>query len=451
MKLPMRNMSGWGRYPVQQGFVARPHDLRDIRHLLANRHVNNWIAYGLGRSYGDTALNENGGMMVMTAWNHMLRFDETTGMLECEAGVTFEEILNVMLPRGYFLPVTPGTKFVTVGGAIANDVHGKNHHVNGTFSRYVESITLLVASGEVVTCSRTNHPDLFWATVGGLGLTGIMLTVRFRMIRIETAYFDVHYQRAANLDEALRLFRESDGAYQYSVAWIDCLAKGSALGRCVLMRGNHATAEQVRRIRQPLAVRHGTKAAIPFDFPSFVLNPFTIKVFNQLYYYIHPRDARKIVGYDSFFYPLDSIGQWNRMYGKRGFLQYQAVFPPETCQAGLTEMLEKLSDANRSSFLAVLKSSGEEGEGLLSFPQKGFTLALDIPFDDTLLAFVSELDELVIRHRGRVYLAKDATLTPAHFETMYPRAKQFRQIIRKWDPEQRFSSSMARRLNLVEG
>jgi FAD/FMN-containing dehydrogenase len=445
-----QKMSGWGRYPVHESFVARPEKNTELTNLLNNVSIPNWITYGLGRSYGDTPLNENGGTILTTRLNRFLSFDETTGVLECEAGVSFKEILDVFVPRGYFLPVTPGTKFVTVGGAIANDVHGKNHHVDGTFSEHVLDFTLMLASGEIVRCSRSENSQLFWATIGGIGLTGIILAARFKMVPISSSYYNVHYQRARNLEEALKLFSESDDQYRYSVAWIDCMARGGSLGRCVLMRGNNASADQVKA-RNPLPILHKTKLTIPVDFPSFVLNQLTIKAFNALYYRIHPRDSHKLVGYESFYYPLDAINQWNRMYGKRGFVQYQAVFPPETCREGLKEMLERLSSSNRSSFLAVLKSSGDENEGILSFPKKGYTLALDIPInDDSLFPFLRSLDELVLRHGGRVYLAKDSTLAPEHFREMYPRYKEFQAIKNQVDPNGVFSSSMARRLKIVE-
>ena len=449
--LPAKKLSGWGRYPVEECFIAKPSTVMDVQMLLKkNKEIKNWIVYGLGRSYGDTPLNKNGGVIIFTKWNHFISFDVQSGILECEAGVSFNEILDIVVPRGYFLPVTPGTKFVTVGGAIANDVHGKNHHVDGTFSEFVKDFTLLTASGEIVRCSRSENSELFWATIGGLGLTGIILTVRFQLIPIETTYIDVHYQRAKNLDEALLLFNQSDEKYQYSVAWIDCLAKGSSLGRCVLMRGNHAKLEQVDLKQRKMQTQNKNKISIPFDFPSFALNSFSIKAFNAIYYNIHPKNEKKIVDYEKFFYPLDSILHWNRMYGKRGFIQYQVVFPLESCQAGLTKMLERLSESKRSSFLAVLKSSGDENQGLLSFPKRGFTLALDIPYDDSLFDFLKSLDELVISYGGRVYLAKDSTLSPEHFKVMYPKVNEFRRIKEKIDPNHLFSSSMARRLGILE-
>lgn len=445
-------LSGWGRYPVEECYTCRPETEEDLRSILLDGKQENYITYGLGRSYGDTSLNNDRGVILLGKLNKYIEFDSVYGILECEAGVTFEEIIDYFLPRGYFLPVTPGTKYVTVGGAISNDVHGKNHHLDGCFSEHVLSFKLLIANGSVIECSRENNSDIFWATVGSIGLTGIILTAKFKLIKVETSYYDVHYEKAQNIDKAIQLFHESDEQYQYSVAWIDCLAKGSSLGKCVLMRGNHAKVEQLNAAQKlaPLQIKNRFKLNVPINLPSFVLNQLSIKLFNTVYYGAQPGGANKTVYFDSFFYPLDSIMNWNRMYGKNGFVQYQAVFPPDQVE-GLVKMLERLSSTNRSSFLAVLKSSGQEGQGMLSFPKKGYTLALDIPIkDDSLFPFLRDLDELVIRHGGRVYLAKDATLDPENFKIMYPRLNEFLSIKNKIDPNHLFSSSMARRLKIME-
>ncbi|MBN6187009.1 FAD-binding oxidoreductase [Aneurinibacillus sp. BA2021] len=442
-------LAGWGNYPKEEAFLFRPDRGRDIEEILRSGQQSNYIAFGMGRSYGDTPLNKQGGVLLTTQLNRFLSFDEATGILECEAGVTFEDIIHTFLPRGYFLPVTPGTKYVTLGGAIANDVHGKNHHIDGCISTFILDFHLLLASGETMYCSREHNPDVFWATIGGIGLTGIILRARIQLEKVESAYYDVLYEKAPNIEKALELFAESDDKYKFSVAWIDCLGRGRSLGRSVLMRGNYAPASSLPSGTAPLALKQGLKLAIPFDFPSFALNNASIKSFNTLYYGIH-KNVQKTVYFDSFFYPLDSIYKWNRMYGKKGFVQYQAVFPPEG-REGLIQMLERLSSSNRSSFLAVLKTSGEQNPGLLSFPKKGYTLALDIPIkDESLFPFLHELDELVIRYGGRVYLAKDSELLPEHFAEMYPRLKEFQAIKNRIDPNHVFSSSMARRLHIVE-
>ncbi len=443
-----RKISGWGHYPVQEGYVYRPETERDVRDLLLSGKQRNYIPYGLGRSYGDTPLNENEGIVLTHQLNRFISFDKGSGILLCEGGVTLADIIETFLPRGFFLPVTPGTKYVTVAGAIANDVHGKNHHVDGTFSNFVIQFDLLVASGELVTCSREENTDLFWATIGGIGLTGIIVTAAFRLIKVDTAFYNVRHMKAPNIDAALRLFSDSDKAFQYSVAWIDCLSRGKSLGRSVLMQANHAMLADIKQ-KQPLEIKEKLKLGIPFNLPAFTLNNMSITVFNHFYYHIH-KNVNKLVDYDSFFYPLDSILNWNRLYGKKGFVQYQAVFPKEGIQ-GIVQMLERLSSAKRTSFLAVLKSSGEQGEGLLSFPTKGYTLAVDIPIkDESLFPFLQDLNDLVVKYGGRVYLAKDSVLSRDHFVQMYPRLNRFKEIINQIDPNHVFSSSMGLRLGIVE-
>jgi decaprenylphospho-beta-D-ribofuranose 2-oxidase len=447
------SISGWGNYPIHDCDIYRPDDAQEITEMITSAIHDHYISFGMGRSYGDASLNESNGIILNTRLNHFIAFDDVAGVLTCESGVSLEEIIRYFLPKGYFLPTTPGTKFVTVGGAIANDVHGKNHHKDGCFSEFVLDFSLLLANGNIIDCSRTSHSDIFWATIGGIGLTGIILTARIQLIRVETSYMRMHVQKAVNLDEALSLFTAEDEQYQYSVAWIDCVAGGKSLGRSVLMRANHATRNELKVGKaEPLSVMDKRKLNVPFNLPSITLNRLSIRMFNYFYYSTAKNNITSIVDYDSFFYPLDSILNWNRMYGKKGFIQYQAVFPSIRGREGLIALLEKLSQSHRSSFLAILKSSGEQNKGLLSFPTKGFTLALDIPIkDDSIFRFIQELDDIVIRHGGRVYLAKDACMTQESFEAMYaPSLDAFKKIKQKVDPNHVFSSSMARRLGIVE-
>ena len=343
-------LSGWGLYPVEDCFIYRPERVQDLERILSSGQQSSYIARGLGRSYGDTALNKSAGVLLNELFNHFLSFDASTCILECEAGVSLEEISQHLVPKGFFLPVTPGTKFVTVGGAIANDIHGKNHHKDGCFSEHVLDFQLMIADGSIQTCSRDENADIFWGTIGGIGLTGFILSARIRMQRVETGYIAVDYRKARNLDEALKLFTEGDNNYQHSVAWIDCLASGGSLGRSVLMRGNHATrAELPKNIGDPLRIPVKRKLNVPFTFPSFALNQLSIALFNNVYYASFKDNSHKIVGYDSFFYPLDAVQNWNRIYGKKGFVQYQAVLPPETSREGLVALLEKLSMSDRKS------------------------------------------------------------------------------------------------------
>jgi FAD/FMN-containing dehydrogenase len=311
----------------------------------------------------------------------------------------------------------------------------------------------MTADGHVLLCSPRENADAFWATIGGMGLTGCILTARMRLSPVQSAYLTVDYQRTRNLDQALELFGEGDIRYQYSVAWIDCHAGGSSLGRSVLIRGNFAPAAELPAAlaAAPLSVRRRRKRSVPFFMPGMVLNPLSVRLFNGAFYSRH-KDQRRIVDYDTFFYPLDSTLKWNRMYGKRGFVQYQAVFPPQNSRAGLVELLEKLSASRRASFLAVLKTFGPQGPGLLSFPMAGQTLALDLPnTGPDLVAMLGELDQIVLKHGGRVYLAKDACLGRDAFHAMYPRLDEFRRIKQRLDPRGRFNSSLARRLGMTEG
>lgn len=444
-------MAGWGNYPKQTGYVYRPETEQDVISLIKNRSKGSLIPYGLGRSYGDTALNHQADVMKTDLLSHMTAFNEETGLLTCEAGVSLAEIIDHFLPRGFYLPVTPGTTYVTVGGAIANDVHGKNHHVDGCFSEFVQSFDLLLASGEIITCSRTENQDAFWATVSGIGLTGVILRATIQLMQVDSAYIDVTYEKAKNLDQAFDKFIENDANFKYSVAWIDCLSSGDSLGRSVLMRGEHARVDQLpKKVKDPYHMGSNLHVKMPINAPSIALNRYTIAAFNELYYRSF-KDEKKIVHHHSFFHPLDAIDDWNKMYGKKGFIQYQAVLPADqNPKEGMRKLLTQLSKEKRASFLAVLKSSGEANNGYLTFMKKGYTLALDIPIKDgSIFDTVKTLDQIVLEHGGRVYLAKDSTLDEDTFKQMYPNWEQFMQTKHKLDPDNHFSSSMARRLGLV--
>lgn len=443
-----KKISGWGRFPVVESFVYRPEKRRTVASILDAGIDPNYLAAGLGRSYGDAGVNDSGATINLTRLNRMLSFDPISGVLECEAGVSLAEILDVFVPRGYMPHVLPGTKFITVGGAIANDIHGKNHHQDGTFSMFVQEFDLLTADGTVITCSRDTNSDVFWATTGGIGLTGIILTAKIRLQPIDSAYVLVDYFRAKNLEEALQAIREGDERYTYSVGWVDCLAKGPSLGRCILMRGNNIAAGDLpRRFRRPLRPRAKRRKAVPFDFPSFVLNPLTIQTFNTLYYGIH-RPCQKIMDFDSYFFPLDAIDNWNRMYGRRGFGQYQVIIPLDNAR-GLTQLAEKIRQSSCASFLAVLKKLGPQAPGLLSFPCEGYTLTLDIPMRRDLVPLLHALDRHVLDCGGRLYCAKDAVTLPETFAEMFPRLDEFIGIKTRLDPNNRFSSTMGRRLGIV--
>ena len=444
-------LSGWGRFPRARCHVFRPERRAAVAEVLRAKLAPTFIARGLGRSYGDAALNEEGGVVVDDRLDRVLAFDATTGALHAEAGLSIADLVRWWLPRGWFPPVTPGTKFVTLGGAIAADVHGKNHHRDGTIADFLDAFTLLTADGETLRCSRTQHSDVFWATVGGLGLTGVILDAQLRLRPLESAWLGVEYRRARDLDAMLDLFASNDAGASYSVAWIDALARGGATGRGVVMHGDHASADEARAAgRTPFPAPRAGVTTVPFDVPRAVLNPLGMRLFNAAYYAAHP-EGRRLVGVERFFYPLDGIAHWNRLYGRRGLVQYQIVLPPAEAARGLATLLERLSGSGRPSFLAVLKRFGPAGHGLLSFPRAGYTLALDLPVRDGLVDFLRALDEIVLAHGGRVYLAKDATTTGAAVRAMYPRLEEFRAIKTRLDPRGVFSSSLARRVGLVEG
>ncbi len=441
-------LAGWGRYPVCESDVYRPEKLAELAAVVAG-DSRPLIARGAGRAYGDAALNAGGAVLGIERLNRMLAFDEATGVLCCEAGVTVADLLEVFLRRGFFPPVTPGTRFVTLGGSIAADVHGKNHHRDSSLAAHVLWFDLMLASGGVMRCSREENRELFWATVGGMGLTGVILQLAIRLRRVESAYIEGEIARLRNLDEALEKFESADRAYGYSVAWIDCLSGAGALGRSVLSAGNFAArAALAPALRQePFRARPGFRLAVPFDLPGFTLSSAAVRAFNGVYYRLHRGAARVVSGHETFFYPLDSIHNWNRIYGRRGFVQYQCVWPLAESRAGLVEALEAISRSGRGSFLAVLKKFGPQS-GVLSFPMPGYTLALDFPVTDGLFGFLDRLDEMVLRRGGRVYLAKDARMKPELFRAMYPRLGEWLKAKAKADPDNRFSSTLSRRLGM---
>lgn len=441
-----QKISNWGRFPSVE---AEIYDLRDeIRARQRIKILNPVIARGLGRSYGDSSLGEN--IISTVDYNRFISFDESSGVLRCEAGVSFADILEVFIPKGWFLPVTPGTKYITVGGAIASDVHGKNHHKEGSFGDRVREMKIMVASGEVLLCSPSQNEDLFFATIGGMGLTGLILEVEFALKKIETSFISQETLPAENLERVMQLFNDSK-KFTYSVAWIDCLAKGKNLGKSILYLGEHtplSTIEETVFKNTPLWYHGKGKLGVPFDFPSGSLNSLTVKMFNGLYYEMNKLKGNGIVHLDPFFYPLDSVNNWNRIYGKKGFLQYQFVLPLNKSFEGMTEVLQTIAKEGRGSFLAVLKLFGRQ-DSLISFPMEGYTLALDFPIMPGLMKFLSKLDEIVLKYDGRFYFTKDSRLKADVFKKGYPHLNDFLEIKRKYDPQNIFASTQSKRLELT--
>ncbi|MCF7848073.1 MAG: FAD-binding oxidoreductase [Kiritimatiellales bacterium] len=445
----MRKMSDWGNYPVIDAEVFGFETPEELKTRLGS--LDKVIAYGNGRSYGDASLQEN--MLLTRRFNKLLSFDETTGELCCQAGVMLSEILEVFVPRGWFLPVTPGTKLITVGGAIAADVHGKNHHKEGAFGQHIISMDVMRNDGSIVTCSPLENADFFNLTVGGMGLAGVILHATFRLHPIETAYIREETIRAANLAEIMDCFEASDD-WTYSVAWIDCLAKGDAMGRSIMMRGEHArAAELVQHFRKgaPLNLKPGLKLGVPVTFPNFALNKLTMNAFNFAYYNkCRPGTHTRVCDYNSFFYPLDAIANWNRIYGTRGFTQYQFVIPKAAGREGMGTILSRITESGLGSFLAVLKLFGEQ-QSFMSFPMAGYTLALDFPISLKALELFKELDAMVADFGGRLYLAKDSRMDAEMFSKTYPNADEFKQAITMLNEgAPKFESLQSKRIGITE-
>lgn len=437
-------LSGWGRVPRVEGVGVHPDDRAEA--IRAAALVAGAIPRGNGRAYGDAAIGRDLTIHARRL-DRFVAFDAESGLLVGEGGLLLADILAVMVPRGWFMPVVPGTRFVTLGGMVAADVHGKNHHAAGSMADHLAWIEVIDGDGIVRRCSRTEDPALFAATCGGMGLTGVICTVALRLQRIETAMIRQRRLRMRNLDTAIDAF-EAHQATTYSVAWIDCLATGASLGRSALFLGEHATCAELPADRRadPLRLPAGGSRPVPIDFPDFALSTPVVRAFNALYYR-RQSDADGLVDMMPYFFPLDSLLDWNRIYGARGFVQYQCVLPLEMSAAGLRHLLAAIAAAGAGSFLGVLKRMGEQSFGLMSFPRSGYTLALDFPASPANLALLDRLDGITADHGGRIYLAKDARAAPAAMAG-YDRREAFRAFRRARGLDSRFASRLSQRLDL---
>ncbi|MFJ9000752.1 FAD-binding protein [Streptomyces sp. NPDC102359] len=445
------SVTGWGRTAPSAARLIRPRTFEEAALAVRGCGARGGIARGLGRAYGDAAQNAGGEVFDMTGLDRIHAIDADGGTVLCDAGVSLHRLMEVLLPLGWFVPVTPGTRYVTVGGAIGADIHGKNHHVSGSFSRHVESFELLTADGRV----RTVVPGtpLFEATAGGMGLTGVILTATVRLQPVETSWMSVDTERASDLDDLMARLADTDHRYRYSVAWIDLLARGRATGRAVVTRGDHAPLDALprggRARREPLSFRTSRLPAAPSFVPEGLLSRTTVGLFNELWYRRAPRARTgELQRIPAFFHPLDGVPHWNRIYGRGGFVQYQFVVGHGR-EDTLRRIVRRISERRCPSFLAVLKRFGDADPGWLSFPVPGWTLALDIPASlPGLGGFLDELDEEVAAADGRVYLAKDSRLRPELLAAMYPRLDDFRSLRAELDPRGVFTSDLSRRLRL---
>ena len=431
------SLMSWGMFPKVSNKVFIYNKEETLKQIVSQN--KEMIAYGNGRSYGDSALSSN--IINVKPRDYFISFNEKSGLLHVQAGVLLCEILESYVQRGWFFKVTPGTKLISVGGAIASDVHGKNHHVEGCFSECVEEFRIMLADSQIITCSKELTPELFKATCGGMGLTGIILDAKIYLKKINSKYIDQTTIKTKNLKETFEAF-EQYKEKPYSVAWIDCLAKEEELGKCLLMVGEFKDDGK-------LDYKKKKQLSIPFNFPSFTLNNLSVRAFNWLYYN-KAKDgvSKQKVDIDTFFYPLDSIGNWNRIYGKNGFTQYQFILPKKRSYEGLEEILRVISNSAKGSFLAVLKLYGKANDNYLSFPIEGYSLALDFKIEKGLFDLLEKLDEIVVKYEGRIYLTKDVRVTKDTFEKGYPQIENFRQYREKNKMNIKFQSLQSIRVGI---
>ena len=448
---PRERLTGWGRTAPSVAEVLRPCTREDVAEAVAGAGSRGIVARGLGRSYGDPAQNAGGRVLDLTGMNRILGVDLARGLVVVEPGVSLQQLMRTMLPFGYFVPVTPGTRYVTVGGAIACDIHGKSHHADGSFAQHVTSLDLLLADGSVRTLTPESEPSLFWATAGGMGLTGVILQVTLRMLPVETSRILVETKRVADLDEAMERMSRTDADHRFSVASLDSLATGPSLGRGWLESGDFATRGQLPpKLRaDPLAFSAKPLVKVPDVFPSGLLNRRLIRLMNEANFRRAPKTVHPhLASIGGFFHPLDAVHDWNRVYGGAGFLQYQFVVPFDAAST-LRRIVERVAVQRAPSFVTVLKRFGPASPGYLSFPTEGWTLTYDFPTGTPgLSGLLRWMDARVLDAGGRLYLAKDSRMSAADLEAMYPGLEAFRKVRAEVDPQGVFVSDQSRRLSL---
>ena len=443
--LERENISGWGGYPIKKAKVVYP---KNVKQILDEIKKGDLIARGNGRAYGDSSINQKN-TISMKYLNQIISFDDSSGVLVVESGILLNDIINTFLPRGWFPYVTPGSKFITVGGLIAADVHGKNHHKEGSFRNFVEWFEIINPKGEIIKCSKNENINLYEWTIGGMGLTGVIIRAAIKLRPIKTSWIKQKTLVAKNIDETLEIFENNMDA-TYSVAWINSTQTKDQIGQSLIMLGEHASLEDLKKkdIQNPLKIKIKNKKSIPFYFPNWFLNKQLIKLFNLIYYFLGKITSKeKLIYWDDYFYPLDTILGWNKIYGQKGFVQYQCVIPLEKSKEGLIELLNEVDKSSVSSFLSVLKRFGDQ-ESNFSFPMKGYTIALDFPVNEKTLNLLEKLDRITLKYNGRFYLAKDARMSKEIFKKSDNRIKKFIDFRNKNNFDKKFNSSQSSRLEI---
>jgi len=437
-------LSGWGKFPILDTQLFAP---KNIDELITEVKKGQLIARGNGRSYGDSSIGKKI-TISMKNFDKIISFDEINGVLTAESGLVLKDLINFILPKGWFLFVTPGSKFVTLGGMLAADVHGKNHHIEGNFSKYVEWIDILNSEGEIHRCSKTKNSELFDWTMGSMGLTGIIVKAAIKLRKVETAWINLKTISTKNLDETMDVFEQNEKT-TYSVAWIDCLQKND-FGRSIIMLGEHAKLQDLSKKQKlvPFSTPKKISISIPFNLPSWFLNSWTVNLFNSLYFWKNKKNSKKkIVDWDSYFYPLDKVYGWNKVYGRRGFSQFQCVIPLKNSKEGLQQLIKTVQKSKVGCFLSVLKKFGPEN-GKFSFPMEGYTLALDFPINQKSLKLMDDLDEITLKFGGRFYLAKDSRMSKKTFSNSENRLQSFKNFRDKLQNKKIFESNQSERLGL---
>jgi len=429
-------LSGWGNNINVNSSVYLPKNNIDIINLYKNSATLNYIVRGLGRSYGDSSLNHN--IISLKNYEKFFKFDEKLGILECSSNYSLNEILKLIVEKGWFLNVTPGSKFITIGGAIASDAHGKNHHLDGSFCDYIFSFKVITPEGILYNCSKEENSELFFATCGGMGLTGIILSTKIELLKIKSKLINTQIVKTKNLEETIKNFKKLNDN-KYLVAWIDALAENKYLGRSIIFIGNHSNEGDLNFLEK-------IKFSIPKIFPGFLLNKYIIKFFNKLYYFTHKNNKKSKQNLDSFFYPLDSIGSWNNLYGRNGFIQIQILITEKNFEEIISKTLKFFQEKKQFSYLSTLKELGKGNNNYLSFPSKGYTLTLDLKMNNELQSVYKEFELLLAQYKIKVYLTKDSFMSKKYFESTYKNLNKFREIKKKHDPLNVIKSLQSERL-----